>query len=146
MYSSFVQCQIYSCCNYKNIILWSFFSISKLYQWDWKEMWSIWSILKLYQQEWNTVILPILNWSLPDRVVFESETEMCSFVFSILKLYEWSWNRKCDLFFIFKLDELEWNRVKSLFTIPNFYNSLIPTRSCIWYAKVKKRCDLFLPF
>jgi len=53
-------------------------------------------------------------------------------VFSILKLYQCKWKEMCSICSIFKSGTV------SRFILPNlnFYYSLIPTGSCLWFLKI----------
>ena len=137
MYSSFVQCQKYSCCNsniyYLDNVYGSHFCLPVKNQRHDKA--GINDCKNLGMVKFLQVIDPYRIMSL----VFKSKTEMCYFVFSILKLLQQKWKEMRSSFFILKLYQREWNRVKIHFTIPKFLKVIdpYPIMSLVFDSKIE---------
>ena len=74
------------------------------------------------------------HWSLQDHVSGFWKSE----------LYQQKWKQKFDLFLQY-LNFINKSGTESrvFLTYQNYYKSLIPTRTCLWFSKMIQRCDQF---
>ena len=131
------------------------FLILKLFQHEWKEMWFLFFIRKLYQQDWNAVKI---HFTIPKflQVIDLWQTMSPVIRFLILNFFnmsKWrydpffpdvnlSMRLKEDVICLLCLNFIKENEKESRFILIylNFYKSLIPSRFCHWFLKVKQRC------
>ena len=121
--------------NLDSTLMCSVFSVLKLYHCKWKEMCSICSILK--SGTVSRFILPNLYFLLvidPYRIM--------SLVFENLNFTNKSENRNliCFLQYLNFINESE-TESRVFLTYQNYYKSLIPTRSCLWFSKMTQKCE-----
>jgi len=132
------------------------FLILKLFQHEWKEMWFLFFIRKLYQQDWNAVkihftipkFLQVIDlWQTMSPVIrflilnfFNMSKRRCDPFFPYINIINET-KKRCDLF-VPCLNFIKENEKESRFILIylNFYKSLIPSRFCLWFLKVKQRC------
>jgi hypothetical protein len=112
-------------------------------------MWFIFFIRKLYQQDWNAVkkFLQVIDlWQTMSPVIrflilnfFNMSKRRCDPFFPYINFINET-TKRCDLFFPCLNLSRRMKESRFILIYLNFYKSLIPSRFCLWFLKVKQRC------
>ena len=132
------------------------FLILKLFQHEWKEMWFLFSYVNFINKIETKPKFTLRYFNFYKSLISNRPCLQLS-VFLILNFFNMS-KRRCDPFvpyinfinetkkrcylFIPCLNFIKENEKESRFILIylNFYKSLIPSRFCHWFLKVKQRC------